>query len=117
MQQEERTPTLEQCEEYDLREKSSTRKSYIFKYETSTGETKYKLIEIGKVYILNTPNFKKANKQVEIISFIYRKADTYFIEDKNLPYPEDIAPIGVEIKFLQNNKLGTYYNIGDLENL
>lgn len=115
MQQEERVPTYEQCVEYDLRELSSARKKHVFKYTTNTGSTQYRLIEIGSVYSITNPSFKKSNKIVRIISFIYRKQDTYNIEDKSLPYPENIDPIGVEIQFLQDNKKGTYYNLEHLE--
>jgi hypothetical protein len=113
-QKQERKPTIEQCREYDLRELSSARSSYTFRYTPKPGQVKYKTITIGEVYNLNDGT-KRSFKQVEITSFIFRKEDTYYIENKSLPYPEDIKPIGVQFKFLRNNKLGTYYNVGDLE--
>ena len=113
-QKEERKPTLEQCQEFDLRELSSTRPSYLFSYSPKPGQVKYKTITIGEVYNLNDGT-KRSNKQVEITSFVFRKEDTYYVEDKSLPYPENIQPIGVAFKFLRNNKSGTYYNVGDLE--
>lgn len=97
--------TQEQIEEFNLRTVSNEVKSFMFKIEKVPGVLKFVTIEIGKKYRINRPDLKMKNKTFEVLNFIYPFRSNV----------EQTTPVGIEIKFLHNNKKGTYYNIGDLE--
>jgi hypothetical protein len=97
--------TQEQVEEYKLRTLSDKVKSFMFKVEKNPGVLKFITIEIGKKYRINRSDLKINNRIFEVLNFIYRlKSDI-----------ETSTPEGIEVKFLDNNKKGTYYDFGDLE--
>lgn len=97
--------TQEQIEEFNLRTVSNEVKSFMFKIEKVPGVLKFVTIEIGKKYRINRSDLKVKNRIFEVLNFIYPLKSNV----------ETTDPIGIEMKFLDNNKKGTYYSIGDLE--
>ena len=99
--------TQEQVDEFKLRSTSNNIKSFMFKTEPKPGILKFVTIEIGKVYKINRPNTKINGRRVKVLNFIY-------------PLKSEInstEPLGVEVLFLDRNKKGTYYNVGELEKI
>lgn len=97
--------TQEQVDEFNLRTLSNKVQSFMFKIEKVPGVLKFVTIEIGKKYRINRSDLKVKNRIFEVLNFIYPLKSNV----------ETTDPIGIEMKFLDNNKKGTYYSIGDLE--
>jgi hypothetical protein len=95
----------EKIELFNLRKVEHTPGNYIFKLEKGPGVVVYKNIIIGKKYIINNPSHNGINgRLVEVLNFVYKKNQNEYVD----------TPIGVQLKFMSNNKKGTYYNIIDL---
>lgn len=83
---------------------SDEKKSFRFKYEHKPGLIKYFTINLGKRYKIVSDTKKISGAVVDVLAFIYRKEDDV----------ETTTPIGVQVKFLRNNNLGTYYDMFEL---
>lgn len=79
-------------------------KSFKFKYEHKPGLIKYFNIDLGKKYRINSEMRGIDKSIVEVLSFIYLKNSNVKIHQ----------PIGVQVKFMKNNKIGTFYDLHQL---
>jgi len=79
-------------------------KSFQFKHQYKPGLIKYFTIELDKKYRINSDTKRINGSVVEVLSFVYKKGDNV----------QTSAPIGVEVKFMRNNQLGTYYDLHEL---
>lgn len=92
----------QKIEMFDLRKATHKVSSQIFKLEPNPGIVKYKTIHIGRKYKIDNPSHNGINGRVaEVTNFIYKKGQDEMTQ----------VPLGVELKFMSNNKKGTYYDI------
>lgn len=99
--------TQEQVDEFNLRTLSNNVQSFMFRIEPKPGVLKFVTIHIGKTYKINRPGTKISGRIVRVLNFIY-------------PLKTEInstTPLGVEVLFLDRNTKGTYYDIGELEEI
>jgi hypothetical protein len=80
-------------------------KSFTFKHQYKPGLIKYYTIDLGKKYRIDSSSKKISGSLVEVLSFIYNQKEN----------PKTATPLGVRVKFLRTNSIGTYYDMHELK--